>query len=137
MSTLSEKLESKAKEFKTNLDAALAAEKIQVEQKLSEAKAKATRSKEALDEKVTAGRGKFEEKLSGIKEKVQNKKAELSANIEAKKTEIDRDIAEWDAQDAEEYAAATLDVALAYIDEAETAALQAIYARLKAESLKA
>lgn len=137
MASLSETLKAKSEEFSAKLEAAKTAKKEQVEQHWNEAKAKAAKSKEALDEKATEGKSKFQAKLNGIKEKIQSKKEAIGEKVDATKAHAKSNVAEWSAEDAEAYAAATLDVALSYIDEANAAAIEAIYARQKAEAVKA
>lgn len=130
--TLTEKLQSKTQEFKANMEAAQTAEKAKITAKVDELRQKAEQSKEAVSSRITDGKNSFRQKLEGIKESVQQKKEELKGKVDGMKQQAKADIADWNADDAEAYAAMTLDVALSYIDEAQAAAVQAVSARMKA-----
>jgi tellurite resistance protein len=74
-------------------------------------------------------------------------KAKVKAWVQEKKTITDEKIAEWKAQrqvrkladradDAEDYAAVAIDVAFGAVDEAERATIEAILARMDADTVQ-
>jgi hypothetical protein len=81
------------------------------------------------------------------KAKIDESKAQVKAWAQQKKTMTADKIAEWKAQwqvkklndradDAESYAVATMRVAAAAVDEAETAAIEAVIARIDADAVQ-
>ena len=91
---------------------------------------------------------KVQKHIEQNREKVSASQAEVKEWVEARKTATADKIADWKAKHetsklqnradrAERYAAATVDVAMAAVDEAEEAALEAWLAREDADSAQA
>lgn len=137
MNNFSEKLQTRVTEFKKNVDAAATTQKEQIAQRVQAARQKAEKSKAEIEQKMAANKSEFQRKLDDIKAKVEAKKREIRGKVDHTKAEFKAHKAQWDAEDAEDYAADTLAVAFFYIDEAEAAIIEAIGARATAESLKA
>jgi hypothetical protein len=72
---------------------------------------------------------------SGINTKVQHDVDDMRKKIDVKKAQHDRSRAENTADEAEQNAAFAIDFALVAIDNAESAVLDAVYAREYAESM--
>ena len=89
----------------------------------------------------------LEDKAKEQQAKIDESKAQVKAWAQQKKTMTADKIAEWKAQwqvkklndradDAESYAVATMQVAAAAVDEAETAAIEAVIARIDADAVQ-
>ena len=136
MRNFAEKLQAKANEFKANVDAAAGAQKGQIAQCLQVARNKAEQSKAVIHEKIAADRSEFQHRLDALRAKIHTKKAAVRSKADQAHADFQAMKAQWAAEDAEDYAAEALATAFFYIDEAEAAFIEAIAARLNAESLK-
>jgi len=143
LATLSAKTKSvedniaKAKtESKEKLDAKIAEAKAYAEKKKSEFVAKANAAKVDVDEKVSSAKNSFKEKIAQLKAQASAKKAEIEAKIAAKKQQINVKDAEWDYNDAVDYAQNCIDWAVIALADVEEATLEVIDAKAKYDSLK-
>jgi len=122
--------------FSENLNAKLA----EANSRLDNLKAKIEAKTEHAEDEVRARLDQLEKRVEQDRAKVEAAQADVKAWVETHKNETEAKIAEWKtkheisalenrAERAERYAAATADAALAAIDEAQWAALNAWLAR--------
>jgi len=142
LATLSAKSKSvedniaKAKtESKEKLDVQLAQAKSYAEQKKSEFIAKENATKANVDGKVSTAKNSFQEKVAQLKAQASAKKAQIEAKVAAKKQAITLKDAEWRYNDAVDYAQNCIDWAVIALADVEEAALQALEAKAKYDSL--
>ncbi len=121
----------------TNIDSGLHGLKTKIEGKAQHA-----------DQEVRSHLDKVRKSIDKNRDKLSASRAEMKEWVEARKTATADKIADWKAKhettklqnradSAERYAAAAVDVALAAVDEAEEAALEAWLAREDADSAQA
>lgn len=136
--TMSEKIEKFCDDLKLRLNG-IEAHLLQVKDKLSHASKDA---EETIQTKLTEAKAKLETK----KEEVIAAKNTLAQRLESKKAEMEAEVAQWKEQKerekllnhadkAEDYAIAAILFAAAATEEAEVAVLEAIEARMIAESI--
>src|SRR5208337_2007194 len=127
--------------FSENLNAKLA----EANSRLANLKAKIEAKAEHAEDDVRARLDQLQKRIEQDRAKVEAAQADVKAWVETHKNETEAKIAEWKtkheisalenrAERAERYAAATANAALAAIDEAEWAALDAWLARQDAIS---
>lgn len=118
-----EAVEERAKSLKHNIKSATKKNQAEIQSKLDEAKASLTAKKQEFDEYRAKLKTQFEEKESEVKSSVD----EWKASREVKKLE-------HRAEKAEDYAATSVFLAMAMMEEAEEATLTAICSRMEAEA---
>ena len=118
-----EAVEDRVKSLRESIQSAPKKTQIEIESQLDEAKAKLDTKKQEFDEYRAKLKAQFEEKESEVKSHVE----EWKMGRKAKKLE-DR------ADKAENHAATVTFLAIATLEEAEKATLEAITARLDAEA---
>lgn len=118
-----ESIEDRAKALRNSIQSAPKKTQIEIQAKLDEAKASLDAKKQEFDEYRARLKTQFEEKESEIKADVE----EWKASREIQKLE-------HRADQAEGYADTTIFLAIATFEEAEKATLEAIAARLDAET---
>jgi hypothetical protein len=119
-----EAVEERAKSLKASIQAAPKKTQAEIQSKLDEAKIKLGAKKQEFDGYRARLKTQFEERESEIKSNVE----EWKESREVKKLE-------HRAEKAENYAATTTFLAMAAMEEAEEATLEAIAARLDAEAV--
>ena len=137
METLVEQLQAKAEAFLAAVAQAQHETSAKIEQRVAEEKAKAEAERSEFDKKVEAGKSKFLAQLDSVKAKIETKKAEIREKIDETKKEHQLTMAQWQAEDAEEFAKEAVAIALFHIDEAKVAVLEAVAAKIKVGALKA
>jgi len=118
-----EAVEERAKSLKHNIKSATKKNQAEIKSKLDEAKASLTAKKQEFDEYRAKLKTQFEEKESEVKSSVD----EWKASREVKKLE-------HRAEKDEDYAATSVFLAMAMMEEAEEATLTAICSRMEAEA---
>lgn len=118
-----EAVEDRTKSLKRNLKSATKKNQAEMQSKLDEAKASLSAKKQEFDEYRAKLKTQFEEKESEVKSSID----EWKAGREVKKLE-------HRAKQAEDYASTSVFLAMAMIEEAETATLTAICNRMDAEA---
>ena len=119
-----------------------------IEAKIIKVKASVEAAPEEAEATVKSKLAELKVVLQAKKEDVEAAKAKLEERIETKKTEVETQIAEWKAQGEkeklirqaerrEDYAAAAIVLALAAVEEAEVAVLEAVEARMASEAVAA
>jgi hypothetical protein len=143
LATLSAKTKSvedkiaKAKESnKEKLDTQIAEAKANAEKKKTEFISKADAEKAKIEGKVSSAKSSFKEKVAHLKAAAKAKKEQIEAKIAENKHEIKLTDAEWDYEDAVDYAENCVEWALIALADVEEAALEVLDAKLKYESLK-
>lgn len=133
-------MSAKIDQFCESLRQQLTKLESRVEQAQANLEAAPKKTEQALKEQLAEAKANIEAK----KQEAEDAKTKLETWIEAKKTETEASIEEWKtkreqekliarADRAEEYAASAIVFALAAIEEAEVATLEAVGARLVAE----
>ena len=115
-------IQSHVNDAKTNLSATYDTSKAEIRSKVDAAKAKLNKQK-----------ARAEQAKDDFEARAGRKIDEIKARIGAKKEEHATEKAFTKAEDAEDYAAACLDMAIAAVAEADVACLLAVDARLDAE----
>jgi hypothetical protein len=118
-----EAVEDRAKSLRNNIKSATKINQAEFRSKLDEAKASLAAKKQEFDEYRAKLQTQFEDKEADVKSSVD----EWKANREVKKLE-------HRAGKAEDYAATSVSVAMAMMEEAEEATLAAICKRMDAEA---
>jgi tellurite resistance protein/predicted transcriptional regulator len=118
-----EAVENRAKSLKESIQSAMKKTQAEIQSKLDEAKAQLDAKKQEFDEYRARLKTQFEEKESEVESNIE----EWRASREVKKLE-------HRADKAEDYAATAILLAMAMMEEAEKATLEAIAARLDAEA---
>lgn len=140
LSLKAKSVEDKIAEAKANnkekLDANLAEAKAYAEQKKSEFISKADAAKATVEGKVSTAKSSFKEKIAHLKAAASAKKTAIEAKIASNKHAIKLNDAEWDYEDAVEYAENCVDWALIALADVEEAALEVLDAKLKVDSLQ-
>jgi len=121
-----EEIEERAKSLKKSLKSASKKTQSEIQSKLDEAKAKLSAKKQEFDQ--------YREKL---KTQFEEKESEVKVNVEEWKTNREVKKLGHRADKAEGYAATALFLAMAMMEEAEEATLEAICTRLDAEAAEA
>lgn len=130
-------MSQKIENLRTNLQGKLNAIASQLNTVKTHLEAAPKEAENAIHSKLDTAKTKLEAK----KQEIANAKTKLGERVEAKKTEIE----DWKAKRehkklaaradrAEDYAAAAIVVALAAVEEAEVAILEAVAARMDAEA---
>ena len=141
-------LSAKAKSVEDKLARAQADGKAKIDAHLAEAKAsadkakgefisKASAAKADVDGKAATAKSAFQGKVAQLKADVAAKKAEMAAKAAARRQAINVKDAQWNYEDAVDYAANCIDWANVALADVEEAALEALDARLRLESVKA
>ncbi len=118
-----EAVEDRAKSLNKSIKSATKKNQAEIQSKLDEAKASLAAKKQEFDEYRAKLQTQFEDKEAEVKSSVD----EWKANREVKKLE-------HRAEKAEDYAATSVYVAMAMMEEAEEATLEAIRNRMDAEA---
>lgn len=121
---------------KEKLEAQIAEAKAYAEKKKSEFVSKADATKATVEGKVSTAKSSFKEKLAHLKAAASAKKTAFEAKVAARKHDIKLTDAEWDYEDAVEYAQDCVDWALIALADVEEAALEVLDAKLKVDSLQ-
>jgi len=121
---------------KEKLAAQLAEAKAYAEKKKTEFISKADAVKADVDGKVSSAKKSFQEKIAQLKAQASAGKAKVEAKITAKKQEIHLKDAQWDYDDALDYAQNCIDWAVIALADVEEATLEALDAKVKLDSLK-
>ena len=121
---------------KQKLEAQLAEAKAYAEKKKAEFVSKADAVKTEVDGKVSSAKKSFQEKIAQLKAQASARKAKIEAKVTAKKKEIHLKDAQWDYDDAVDYAQNCIDWAAIAIADVEEATLEALDAKVKLDSLK-
>jgi len=121
---------------KEKLDAQIAEAKSYAEKKKSEFVSKADATKTNVDGKISTAKNSFKEKIAHLKATGNTKKAAFEAKVAANKHEIKLTDAEWDYEDAVDYAQDCVDWAVIALADVEEAALEVLAAKAKYDSLK-
>jgi len=119
-----------------------------IDSRFGSLKAKIDSKNQQAEQAVRGHLGEVQTRIEQERNKVSAAQLKVKNWVEGRKIATNEKIAEWKAKrettklrnradDAEEYAAATIDVALAAVDDAEQAALEAWLARLDADSAEA
>jgi tellurite resistance protein len=116
-------VEDRAKSLKHNIKSVTKKNQAEIQSKLNEAKASLAANKREFDDYRAKLKTQFEDKEADVKSSVD----EWKANREVKKLE-------HRAEQAEDYAATSVSVAMAMMEEAEEATLEAICKRMDAEA---
>lgn len=135
-------MNQKIDNLRTNLQTKLDEIASQVEKVKGSLKVASKEAEETIKSKMNDTKAKLESK----KQEIADSKAKLEERIQTKKSEVASQIADWKtkreqdklvarANRAEEYAAAAILLALAAIDEAEVATLEAVAARMDADEV--
>jgi hypothetical protein len=132
-----DKLARAQAEGKAKIDADLAAARLSAEKAKGEFISKAAAVKADVDGKVSTAKRAMQAKVGQLKADVSAKKAEMAAKVAAGKQAFNEKDAEWNYNDALDYAANCVDWANIALDDVEEAALEVLEARLKLESVKA
>ena len=122
---------------KAKIDAHLAEAKSSAEKAKGEFISKASAAKADVDGKASKAKSAFQGKVAQLKADVAAKKAGMAAKVAAKKQAFNVKEAEWNYNDALDYAANCVDWANIALDDVEEAALEVLDARLRLESAKA
>ncbi len=140
LSSKAKSVEDKIARAKTNnkekLESELAEAKSYAEKKKNEFISKADAVKATVDGKVSTAKNSFKEKIAHLKAAASAKKAAFDAKVAAKKHDIKLTDAEWDYEDAVNYAQDCVDWALIALADVEEAALEVLDAKLKVDSLQ-
>jgi uncharacterized protein YdcH (DUF465 family) len=137
---LSDQLSDLALRAKNVENAAMAAEKEghdKVVARTAEARASATAAVDKLKQSVKAASDAGSAKWGAMEAKLGADMDALKTRVIEKKRAIDANIAEREAENAENEASFEIDYAIASIEQAKLAVLDAISARLDAEATKA
>jgi hypothetical protein len=118
-----EAVEERAKALNKSIKSATKKDRVEIQSKLDEAKASLAAKKQEFDEYRAKLKTQFEEKESEVQSSVD----EWKASREVKKLE-------HRAENAEDYAATSVYLAMAMMEEAEAATLTAICNRMDAEA---
>lgn len=118
-----EAVEDRVKSLKESIQSAPKKTQVEIQSKFDEAKTTLDAKKQEFDEYRAKLKTQFEEKESEVKSNVE----EWKASREVKKLE-------HRAEKAEDYAATSVYLAMAMIEEAEAATLTAICSRMDAEA---
>jgi hypothetical protein len=134
---MNEKIESFCKELHTKLDG--------VEKRIKDLNAGAKGATEKAKVEAKAQLAALENRAKDQRAKVQSAEAKAKAWVEEKKTATSEKIAAWKAQRdtnklaahaeiTEQYAVASMQLAAAAVDEAERSAVEAVVARMDADT---
>jgi hypothetical protein len=111
--------------------------KVKTEANVENAEREARSHLDQLQKRIEQERGKVSAAQADIRDWVEAKKSATAAKIAEWKAKHDISVLQSRADRAERYAAASIDVALAAIDDAEQATLEAWVARQEATSAQA
>jgi hypothetical protein len=100
------------------------------------ARDRATTAADRVRDDVAAAGDRASSQWREVREKWAAHVANVRGRIREKKGHLDADVAERDANRAEDYALDTIAFATAAVDEAESAVLGAMYARANADALR-
>jgi vacuolar-type H+-ATPase subunit I/STV1 len=123
-------------EGKAKLDAQLAEARSYAETKKSEFTSKATAARTDADRKLSTAKNAFQEKIAQLKAQATAKKADIEAKVAARKQQVNLKDAEWDYNDAVDYAQNCIDWAIIALADVEEASLEALAAAARYDSLK-
>jgi hypothetical protein len=129
------KLADRAEEAEKHAAAARNKATAEIEQDRDSSRAVAQQQAEQLREAADSGRGKISDWWNDVQRDWNRHLAKLQESIEGKKAEVDLDMAQKDADNAEADAAFAIDFAYSAIGEAEYAVLQATLAREEADEM--
>jgi hypothetical protein len=122
---------------KAKIDAHLAEAKSSAEKLKGDFISKAGAAKADVDGKASAAKSAFQGKVAQLKADVEAKKSEIAAKVAARKQAINVKDAEWNYNDAMDYAANCIDWAVIALADVEEAALEVLDAGVRLESVKA
>ena len=141
LSAKSKSVEDKIAKAKTankeKLDAQIAEAKAFTEKKKAEFVSKAEAAKANIGEKTSSAKNSLKEKVAQLKAQASAKKTEMETKVAAKKQEIKLTDAEWDYEDAVDYAQNCIDWAIIALADVEDAALGVLQAKVTLDDLKA
>jgi hypothetical protein len=106
-----------------------------VEAAIDASKADAKARQDEFKAKVSEGKAGVASQWEDLQANYNQQVAQIKSNLEAKKETVELNRAKNRADDAEDYAAASIAFAIMAVDEAEIATLEAIGARAYADSL--
>ena len=139
MKKVSESLKELA-DHVAKMEKKVAAAQKQNEEKMEAAidasKADAKARQDEFKAKVSEGKAAVASQWEDLRTNYNQQVAQIKSNIEAKKEALELNRAVNRADDAEDYAAASIAFAIMAVDEAEIATLEAIGARTYADSLR-
>ena len=135
--SVEDKLARAQADGKAKISAHIAEAKSSAEKAKNDFVAKASAAKTDVDGKVSTAKGAFEGKIAQLKADAAARKAALGAKVAATKQAINVKDAEWNYNDAVDYANNCIDWALVALADVEEASLEALDAKLKLDSLKA
>jgi len=131
------KLAARAKEAEDRADAAKTKARAQLEQDVKSAREAAQKQANQLSKTAEANKGKISDWWDGVQQSWNDHVATVRQNIDEKRTEHDLNVAQREADNAEDDAAFAIDYAYGAVEEAEYAVLDATLARMDADSLAA
>ena len=117
----------------TNVDSNMNALKAKIDSKAQGAERDVQNHLDAVDAHIAQQRAKEAAAQAEMKNWVEERKATTTEKVAAWKTKLEKTKLQRRAEGAENYAAAALDVAIAAVDEAEQASLEAWLARRDAD----
>jgi hypothetical protein len=123
------RLSVRSKQAEDRAAAAKVQARAQLEQTIQEAGDSAQRTAEKMRTGTAAAKDRAESGADKVRSSWNEHLAEARARQEARKTRHAADRAEFGAEDAESYAAFSIDLAYSAIEEAEYAVLEAVLAR--------
>jgi hypothetical protein len=130
------KLSVRAKKVEDDVHTAQAEAHEKIVARRDHARAEAAAALQHFEEKTKAVGDALSSHASSIKAKISGDLATLKGKVESKKQQIDASLAAKHADHLEQDAEYAITYALAAIDQAEAAALDALAARVEADQLK-
>jgi uncharacterized phage infection (PIP) family protein YhgE len=117
------------------------------DKRLKDLKASADHASQKAKDEAMAQLDRLENSAKEQQARIEASKAKIKDWVQEKKTMTDDKIAEWKSQrqvkkladradDAESYASAAIEIAIASVDEAERAAVEAIVARMDLDAVQ-
>jgi hypothetical protein len=131
------KLAARAKEAEDHAAAAQTKARAELEKDVKTARDSAKAQADRLSKAADAGKGKLSAWWESLQRSWNEHVAEIRQNIDEKRGAHDLDVAQRQADSAEEDAAFAIDYAYGAIEEAEYAVLDATLARMEADELAA
>jgi hypothetical protein len=123
-------------EGKEKLDAEIAEAKSYAENLKNEFISKANTAKAGIDEKVSSAKNSIQEKVDQILAQANAKKDEVIAKVAAKKQEFTLKEAEWEYNNAVDYAQNCIDWAVIALADVQEATLEVLVTKAKLDDLK-
>jgi hypothetical protein len=136
---LSKQLSDLSIRAKNAEDAAAAAEKEahdKIEARVNQARAAATAAAEKVDQAVKSAKDKTSRNWNALQTKIASDIDSLKSAVGQQKRKLDSKIAETDAERLEWDAGVAVDYAIASVEQAKLAVLDAIAGRMEAEQAK-